>query len=140
MLVLSRAAEQKFFPRGDALGKELSFGARMGYDKLQGEVVGIVGDVHDFGLDQEPPPDAYLLADQSGISDLSVVVRSAGRPRTGFLSARSSTRRGQGFAGYENVHYGRSNGRIAGRTSVLHAASRPVALSRYHWRRLEFTE
>jgi putative ABC transport system permease protein len=80
VLLLSRSAERKFFPNGDALGKEMSFGARMGYDKLRGEVIGIVGDVHDFGLDLEPPPDAYLLADQSGISLFSVMIRTDGDP------------------------------------------------------------
>jgi putative ABC transport system permease protein len=80
VVILSRAAERKFFPHGDAIGKELKFGARMGYDKLQGEVIGIVGDVHDFGLDIEPPPDAYLLADQAGISEMNVVVRAAAEP------------------------------------------------------------
>jgi putative ABC transport system permease protein len=80
VVLLSRSAERKFFPNGDALGKEMRFGARMGFDKLKGEVIGVVGDVHDFGLDTEPPLDAYLLADQSGIADLSVVVRSAGDP------------------------------------------------------------
>ena len=79
VVLLSRSAEKKFFPNGDALGKVMRFGARMGYDKLQGEVIGMVGDVHDFGLDIEPP-DAYLLADQSGITEMSVVVRTVGEP------------------------------------------------------------
>ncbi|HVO80976.1 MAG TPA: ABC transporter permease, partial [Terriglobales bacterium] len=82
VLLLSRKAERKFFPNGDALGQQMRFGARMGYDKLQGEVIGIVGDVHDFGLDIDPPPDAYPLADQSGISEMSVMVRTVGDPAT----------------------------------------------------------
>ena len=43
-------------------------------------MVGIVGDVHDFGRETEPPPDAYVLQDQAGVGEMSVLVRTKGEP------------------------------------------------------------
>jgi putative ABC transport system permease protein len=82
VVVLSRNAEKNFFPRVDALGQQMNFGARIGYDKVGGEIVGIVGDVHDFGLDVAPPPDAYVLQDQAGVGEMSLLVRTEGDPTT----------------------------------------------------------
>jgi putative ABC transport system permease protein len=78
--VLSRHAERKFFATTEALGQQMNFDARIGYDKVGGEIVGIVGDVHDFGLDLAPPPDAYVLQDQAGVGEMSVLVRTHGDP------------------------------------------------------------
>ena len=39
-----------FFPGGDAIAQRIKFGARGGYEKNEGEIVGIVGDVHHFGV------------------------------------------------------------------------------------------
>jgi putative ABC transport system permease protein len=80
VVVISRNAEKRFFPSGDALGQEMSFDARIGYDKVGGQIVGIVGDVHDFGLELEPPPDAYVLQDQAGVNEMSVLIRTKGDP------------------------------------------------------------
>ena len=80
VVLISRAAEKRFFPQGDAIGQQVKFGASVGYDKVGGEIVGVVGDVHDSGVDSEPPPDAYVLASQAGLTQMSVVVRTAGDP------------------------------------------------------------
>jgi putative ABC transport system permease protein len=74
----SRSAAAKFFPGGDAIGQRLRFGARPGNVRLQGEVVGIVGDIHDAGLDHGPTPDGSL--EQAPVGIFSVVLRTTQAP------------------------------------------------------------
>lgn len=88
VVVLSRAAVKKLFPSGEAIGQHIDFGARIGYDKVGGEIVGVVGDVHDFGRETEPPPDAYVLQDQAGVGEMSVLVRTKGEPTQLAAAAR----------------------------------------------------
>lgn len=92
VVVISRSAEKKFFPNEDALGKEMTFGARIGYDKVGGQIVGIVGDVHDFGLQTEPPPDAYVLQDQAGVNEMSVLIRTKADPLSLAAAVREKVR------------------------------------------------
>jgi putative ABC transport system permease protein len=88
VVVLSGNAVKKFFPAGDAIAHHMDFSARIGFDKVGGEVVGVVGDVHDFGRETEPPPDAYVLQDQAGVGEMSVLVRTKGDPTRLAAAAR----------------------------------------------------
>ena len=88
VIILSNKAVKKFFPTADALGQHMNFGASIGFDKVGGDVVGVVGDVHDFGQDTEPPPDAYVLQDQAGVGDVSVLMRTKGEPTSLASAAR----------------------------------------------------
>jgi putative ABC transport system permease protein len=88
VVVLSRAAVKKLFSGDEAIGQYIDFGARIGYDKVGGEIVGVVGDVHDFGRESEPPPDAYVLQDQAGVGEMSVLVRTKGEPTRLAAAAR----------------------------------------------------
>jgi putative ABC transport system permease protein len=80
VVVLSRSAERKLFPANNPLGQHIDFDASVGFDKVGGEVVGIVEDVHDFGQDTAPPPDAYVLQDHAGVGEMAVLVRTKGEP------------------------------------------------------------
>ena len=91
-ILASRSAAAKFFPAGDAIGQRLRFGARPGNVRLEGEIVGIVGDVHDQGLDQGLVPEFYASLEQAPVGAFSVVLRSAqepGQPRRRPCGARS---------------------------------------------------
>ncbi len=90
VLLLSQRGARKFFPRGDAIGHEMTLDARAGPDKIRGEIVGIAGDVHYSGLDIESQPDVYALLDQAAVYEMSVVVRTAGDP-----AAQAAAVRGQ---------------------------------------------
>ena len=76
VLIASRSAAAKFFPNGDAIGQRLRFGARPGSVRLEGEIVGIVGDVHDQGLAQDLTPEFYGSLEQAPVSEFSVVLRT----------------------------------------------------------------
>ena len=75
-ILASRSAAVKFFPNGDAIGRRLRFGARPGNIRLEGEIVGIVGDVHDQGLGEALTPEFYGSLEQSPVSAFTVVLRT----------------------------------------------------------------
>lgn len=79
-ILASRAAAVKFFPAGDAIGQHLRFGARPGNVRLEGEIVGIVGDVRDQGLDQGLVPEFYASLEQAPVGAFSVVLKSSQEP------------------------------------------------------------
>jgi predicted permease len=49
---------RRFFPQGDAVGKQILLGV-MDPKPVSSEIVGVVGDVHEMGLDQEVEPTLY---------------------------------------------------------------------------------
>ncbi len=71
VIMLNEAAVKKFLPEGDPLGKRVMLGAPEnlikpgmlppGFDKFQyATVVGIVQSARQFGLQNDPPPAAYI--------------------------------------------------------------------------------
>jgi len=87
-ILASRSAAAKFFPAGDAIGQRLRFGARPGNVRLEGEIVGIVGDVHDQGLDQGLVPEFYGSLEQAPVGAFSVVLKSSQEPGSLAAAAR----------------------------------------------------
>ncbi|HEY2798037.1 MAG TPA: ABC transporter permease [Thermoanaerobaculia bacterium] len=82
VILASQAAAAKFFPAGDAIGQRLRFGARPGNKRIQGEIIGIVGDVHDEGLANGNTPEFYASLDQSPVGFFTVVLRTTQEPGT----------------------------------------------------------
>jgi putative ABC transport system permease protein len=80
VLLISESAARLFFPSGDAIGQKIRFGARGGYERNQGEIVGIVGDVRHFGVDATAPPTFYAPLAQSGLDSATLVMRAYGTP------------------------------------------------------------
>jgi predicted permease len=76
--VISQSLAQKYFPGEDPLGRHIQFG-NMDGDKRLLEIVGVVGDVRERGLDGAPSRTIYANAFQRPQSNsLSVVVRAQG--------------------------------------------------------------
>jgi putative ABC transport system permease protein len=80
VLLISETSARMFFPGGDSIGQRIKFGARGGYEKNEGEIVGIVGDVHDFGVDAPVPLTFYVPLAQAGMDGATVVIRAQGSP------------------------------------------------------------
>ena len=80
VLLISETAARMFFPAGDAIGQKVNFGARGGYEKNEGEIVGIVGDVRHFGLDAPIAPTFYVPLSQAGIDGATFVIRGQASP------------------------------------------------------------
>jgi putative ABC transport system permease protein len=83
-LVISESAARRYFPGEEPLGQfiKLGWGRGEGKPKAGGEVVGIVGDVKDVGLDQEAPPECYLAHAQMPVSTMDLVLRTNVAPRS----------------------------------------------------------
>ena len=62
--IISEMTARQFFPGENPLGKSIQLGGRRD-DRPWAEIIGIVGDVHQYGLDSPTTPQAYLLYSQS---------------------------------------------------------------------------
>jgi len=80
VLVVNETFAKRFFPNGDAIGKHIRLG------KLTAEfpwvtIVGIVGDVRGFALDEPPEPTMYYpVAQIRTTPSLAIVVRTESDP------------------------------------------------------------
>jgi predicted permease len=86
-VVSNEAMARKFFPNADPVGQAILIGAGLGPDFEEGstEIVGVVGNVRENRLDNDPPPVMYQLHSQvpdgamklvNGLQLASVVVRT----------------------------------------------------------------
>jgi putative ABC transport system permease protein len=73
VVVINESFARKYFPRGDALGRRISL---VSPPTAWATVVGVAGDVREFGLDQPVVPVMYYPADQQPAGGLTYVVRS----------------------------------------------------------------
>jgi putative ABC transport system permease protein len=82
VVLLTESAARQYFPSEDPIGKtiNLGWGKGPGRPKAGGEVVGIVGDVKEAGLDEPNQPQIYLPLRQWPVSAMSVVIRTATPP------------------------------------------------------------
>ena len=83
-LVISESAARRYFPGEEPLGQFITLGWSRGEGRprVGGEVVGIVGDVKDGGLDKEKPPECYVAHAQMPGSTMDVVLRTTVAPRS----------------------------------------------------------
>jgi len=77
--LINETMAKKIFPNEDPIGKRISFGRSD--DKPDWyEIVGIVGDVKHYALDQETTSQTYEPFTQQTFSSMSLVVRTTGDP------------------------------------------------------------
>jgi putative ABC transport system permease protein len=79
VVVVSETLAERFFPGENPLGKTLIL-PNWGDDGLYVEIIGVVGDVRDYGLDSERRPVFYLPFRQIPSSTLYLAVRLEGDP------------------------------------------------------------
>ena len=86
--VINETMVQKIFPNEDPIGKRITFDDR---DKNPEwfEIVGIVGDVKHYGLDQPTTMQTYKPYTQQPPSSMMLVARSAGDPTNLSAAIRS---------------------------------------------------
>lgn len=77
VFVVNEALAREQFPGENAVGKRLSIPWG---ETLEGEIVGVVGNVRESGLDQQPAPAIYWAYAQMPDDLLNVVIRTAGDP------------------------------------------------------------
>jgi putative ABC transport system permease protein len=82
VLVVNEAFVRKYFPNEDALGKHITLGishdtAETGTSvTTKGEIVGIIADVKQVGLEKPPAPDMYVPFGLLPLEDMTFFVRS----------------------------------------------------------------
>ena len=81
VIIVNQTFAKKFWPKGDALGKRITFDDPKKNPKWI-TIVGIVGDIRHFGLDIDPKPEMYVPFAQSAYSTTIYVVRSDQEART----------------------------------------------------------
>ena len=92
VVVINQAMAKRYWPNQEALGKRLrlNMGA-VGRTPEWSTVVGIVGDVHGFGLDQPAKAEMYFPhAQMRSASSMSIVARTVGEPLDLAASARAA--------------------------------------------------
>jgi putative ABC transport system permease protein len=86
VVLLSESAVKEYFPHEDPLGKRITMGWGRGKGSANrragGEIVGIVGDVKELGLDEENPPEIYLPMRQWPLRFMTMVMRTDVPPTT----------------------------------------------------------
>ena len=82
VVLITESAARQFFPNEDPIGKTITLGWRMGpgTPRAGGEVIGILGDIKDAGLNEANPPQIYLPYRQWPIGTMSVVLETAVPP------------------------------------------------------------
>jgi predicted permease len=85
--LISETLAHRYFPNQDPIGRELVFGFPPHQD-VRREIVGIVGDVRDVALSEDPGPMMYVPFAQSPFWGGEVVVRSAMSPASVAASIR----------------------------------------------------
>jgi predicted permease len=76
VIVVSETMARRLWPGADPVGQQI----RVGRDSTPWTVVGVVGDVRDRSLDQEPDMRMYLSYRQVVMSTMWLMVRTAGDP------------------------------------------------------------
>jgi putative ABC transport system permease protein len=82
-VIINQTFARRFFPSQDPIGKRIKPGISNGYKASpMREVVGVVGDVRQYGLASAPGPEVYVPLAQSPLGSVNFVVRTAVDPLT----------------------------------------------------------
>ncbi|MFL6227274.1 MAG: ABC transporter permease [Pyrinomonadaceae bacterium] len=73
VLVVNEAFARRYFSGEEVLGKRL----RLGFNRIEGEVVGVVGDVRGSNLSEPGTPEYYIPQSHAASGDMSLVVRTS---------------------------------------------------------------
>ena len=90
--VVSQSIAEKYWPNEDPIGRTIQFGNMDGDLRLL-HIVGVVGDVHNYGVDVPAVPTIYGNALQRlPSSSLTLVVRGQGEPSAYIPAMREAVR------------------------------------------------
>ena len=80
VVVINEAMARREFEGQDAIGQRISFGPGPDDQPEWLEVVGVAGNIRQYGVEQEPVPTTYVVHTSSPAQPLTILVRSAGEP------------------------------------------------------------
>jgi putative ABC transport system permease protein len=88
VMLITETAAKKFFPGEDPLGQHVTFGWGHDGQNLEGDVIGIVGDVKQSSLAQTTLPQFWAPYDQWPLSSMNVVMHTTREPMAVVADAR----------------------------------------------------
>jgi putative ABC transport system permease protein len=91
VVIINKAAADKFWPGQDAIGKRINFGNNPEQTPWV-TIVGIVGNVRHLGLDIEPRPEVYRPYPHNPLGSPIIGLRTSARPDTIVAVVRSGIR------------------------------------------------
>ena len=77
VLVLTESGAREFFPGEDPIGQRVRIAWGGAGNQLEGEIVGVVGDIKQVSLARAPRPQFWAVYDQRPVSSFDVVIHSA---------------------------------------------------------------
>ncbi|MDQ2842038.1 MAG: ABC transporter permease [Acidobacteriota bacterium] len=92
VVIVNRTLVRRFFANQDPIGKHVRPGIGNGYgpgEPPMREIVGVIGDAKQSGLNAEAAPEVYAPLAQSPFGTMFVVIRSANDPRSIVGAART---------------------------------------------------
>ncbi|HEV7844433.1 MAG TPA: FtsX-like permease family protein, partial [Pyrinomonadaceae bacterium] len=87
VVIISAAFANRFFSGVDPIGKRFKQGGVEDEDSPWMTIVGVVGDVHHYGLSKELSSEMYMPFAQKPEPEITLIVRSAGGNPLGLLSS-----------------------------------------------------
>ena len=81
VVIVNETFAKKFWPNGDAVGKSIKQGWPKDPTPFR-EIVGVVGDVRQDGLDEPAAPEVYEPWTQNAMSSMTLLVKVSGSPRS----------------------------------------------------------
>jgi len=84
--VINETLARRYFPDSNPIGQRLSMGSQANNTY---EIVGVVGDIKQFGMEEEMRPSLYVSFRQREVRMMSLVVRSLGEPSALIPALRS---------------------------------------------------
>ena len=88
--VIDEALAQRYFPGENPIGRRLGFGSPSG--DVQRTIVGVVGDVRHFGLDQAAEPEVYVPVHQDPNRTMTIAIRTISDPEALVPAMRAAVR------------------------------------------------
>jgi predicted permease len=96
VVIINRALAERFFPNQNPIGKHvrpgIGNGNTPGQEPPMREIVGVIGDVKESGLETQAAPEVYAPLAQSPFGTMFIVARTALDPRGVVAAAREQVR------------------------------------------------
>jgi putative ABC transport system permease protein len=89
VIVVNETIAARYYPGGDPIGKRVSF---VDEEETPREIVGVVRDIRNAGLDTPPDPTTYVPLLQRPLNSLAFVVRAEGDPASLVPAIKAATR------------------------------------------------
>jgi putative ABC transport system permease protein len=107
VVIINQSLSKQFWPNSDPLNSRLIIGKGAGpaFDEPARQIIGVVGDMRDDGLNHEPPAEMYIPVTQvrdgvtalnAGIGPLIWLIRTKGEPHSVAAVVRNQLREASG--------------------------------------------